>query len=49
MTWDRLIFVRLEEAQGASVTFDDKNISKIIGKGNIEVPGIPTLTNVFYV
>lgn len=43
------MFVNFEETQGGSVTIGDGDITKIIGKGTVEVLGIPTLTNTLFV
>lgn len=49
MTGDRSLFSHLEEKQEGSVTFDDENFAKIVGKGTIEVPRILKLNDVLYV
>lgn len=48
-SWDKSLFVRLEEAQGGSIIFGDGNMTKIIGKRTIEFPSIPILIDVLYV
>lgn len=49
MTGDKSLFTHLAEVHDRRVTFGDGNSARIIGKGTVEVPGIPKLNDVLYV
>lgn len=49
MTWDRAHFSTLIEYEGGTVTFGDGNVTKVVGKGTLNVPNMPVIEDVFYV
>lgn len=49
MTRDKSLFTHLAEVNDGRVTFGDGNSTRIVGKGTVEVLGIPKLNNVLYV
>lgn len=49
MTEDKSLFTHFTEVQDGRVTFSDGNSTGIVGKGTVEVPGIPKLNDVLYV
>ena len=49
MTGDRSLFKVFKSKNGGNVTFGDGSKSQIKGKGTISLPGLPDITNVFYV
>ena len=49
MSGDKSLFSNLEKHEWGVVTFRDGNSSKVIGKGKVSTPGIPSLENVLYV
>ena len=49
MTGDKNMFTSLNDYNGGSVTFGDGKKGKVIGKGNIALPGIPIMNNALYV
>ena len=49
MTGDKTLFKTLKEKVGDYVTFGDGSHSQILGKGTIEIPGLPLLKDVLYI
>ena len=49
MTGDKTLFKTLKETVGDYVTFGDGSHAQILGKGTIEVPGLPLLKDVLYI
>ena len=49
MTGDRSIFKSLKEKVGDYVTFGDGSHAQVLGKGTIEIPGLPLLKDVQYI
>ena len=49
MTGDKSLFKSLKEKKDGYVTFGDGSHSQVLGKGIIDIPGLPLLTNVLYI
>ena len=49
MTGNKSFFKTLVMEDGGFVTFGDGSKKKVIGKGNISIPGLPSLPNALYV
>ncbi|XP_058180238.1 uncharacterized protein LOC131298786 [Rhododendron vialii] len=49
MTGDRSMFAMLENYDGGLVTFGDGKKGKVVGRGTISTPGLPTLHDVLFV
>ena len=49
MVGDKSLFVSLKEKEVGYVTFGDGSHSQVLGKGTIDIPGLPLLTNVLYI
>ncbi|XP_075657613.1 uncharacterized protein LOC142627619 [Castanea sativa] len=49
MTGDKTLFKTLKEKEDGFVTFGDGSHSQVLGKGTIDIPGLPLLTNVLYI
>ena len=46
---DKSFFTSLENYDGGVVTFRDRNLAKVKGKGSIVIPSCPKLDEVLYV
>ena len=49
MTGDKSLFKTLKEKVGDYVTFGDGSHAQVLGKGTIEIPGLPLLKDVLYI
>ena len=49
MTGDKSLFKTLKEKEDGFMTFGDGNHSQVLGKGTVDTPGLPLLTNVLYI
>ena len=49
MTGDKFLFKSLKEKEDGYVTFGDGSHSQVLGKGTIEIPRLPLLTDVLYI
>ena len=49
MTGDKTQFKTLKEKVGDYVTFGDGSHAHVLGKGTIEIPGLPLLKDVLYI
>ena len=49
MTGDKSLFKSLKEKVGDYVTFGDGSHAQVLGKGTIEIPGLPLLKDVLYI
>ena len=49
MTGDKSLFKNLKEKEDGYVKFGDGSHSQVLGKGMIEIPGLPLLTDVLYI
>ena len=49
MTGDKSLFKNLKEKEDGFVTFGDGSHSQVLGKGIVDIPGLPLLTNVLYI
>lgn len=49
MCGNKIPFSTLDECNGSVVTFGDRAIAPILGKGTIYISRLPTLSNVLYV
>ena len=49
MTGDKSLFKSLKEKVGDYVTFGDGSHAQVLGKGTIEIPGLPPLEDVLYI
>ena len=49
MTGDKSLFKSLKEKEHKYVTFGDGNHSQVLGKGMVEIPKLPLLTDVLYI
>jgi hypothetical protein len=49
MTGNKSFFETLVMEEGGCVTFGDGSKKKVIGKGTISIPGLPSLSNALYV
>ena len=49
MTWDKSLFRSLKEKVGDYVTFGDGSHAQVLGKGTIEISGLPLLKDVLYI
>ena len=49
MTGDKTRFKALKEKVGDYVTFGDRSHAQVVGKGTIEIPGLPLLKDVLYI
>ena len=49
MTGDKSLFKTLKEKEDGSVTFGDGGHSQVLGKGTVDIPGLPLLTDVLYI
>ena len=49
MTGDKSLFKTFKEKVGDYVTFGDGSHAQVLGKGTIEIPGLPLLKDVFYI
>ena len=49
MIEDKTLFKTLKEKVGDYVTFGDGSHAQILGKGTIEIPGLPLLKDVLYI
>ena len=49
MTGDKTRFKSLKGKVGDYVTFDDGSHAQVVGKGTIEIPGLPLLKDVLYI
>ena len=49
MIGDKSLFKSLKEKEDGYVTFRDDNNSQVLGKGTIDILGLPLLTNVLYI
>ena len=49
MTGDKLLFKSLKEKEDGYVTFGDGSHSQVLGKGTIDILGLPLSTNVLYI
>ena len=49
MTGDKSLFKKLKEKINDYVTFDDGSHAQVLGKGTIEIPGLPLLKDVLYI
>ena len=49
MTGDKSLFKSLKEKEDVYVTFGDGSHSQVLGKGTIDIPGLPLLTNILYI
>ena len=47
MTGDKSLFKTLKEKVGNYVTFGDGSHAQVLGKGTIEIPGLPLLKDVY--
>ena len=49
MTEDKSLFKTLKEKEDGFVTFGDGSHSQVLGKGTVDIPGLPLLTDVLYI
>ena len=49
MTSDKSLFKSLKEKVGDYVTFSDGSHAQVLGKGTVEIPGLPLLKDVLYI
>ena len=49
MTGDKSLFKSLKEKVGDYVTFGDGSHAQVLGKGTIEISGLPLLKDVLYI
>ena len=49
MTGDKSLFKTLKEKEDGFVTFGDGNPSQVLGKGIVNIPRLPLLTDVLYI
>ena len=49
MAGDKSLFNSLKEKENSYVMFGDGSHSQILGKGTIDIPGLPLLTDVLYI
>ena len=49
LTGDKTLFKTLKEKVGDYVTFGDGSHAQVLGKGTIEIPGLPLLKDVLYI
>ena len=49
MTRGKSLFKSLKEKVGDYVTFGDGSHAQVLGKGTIEIPGLPPLEDVLYI
>ena len=49
MTEDKSLFKTLKEKVGDYVIFGDGSHAQVLGKGTIEIPGLPLLKDVLYI
>ena len=49
MTGDKSLFKNLKEKEDGFVTFGDGSHSQVLGKGTVDIPGLPLLTDVMYI
>ena len=49
MTRDKSFFKSLKEKEYGFVTFGDGSHSQVLGKGTVDIPGLPLLTDVLYI
>ena len=49
MNGDKLLFKSLKEKEDGHVAFGDGSHSQVLGKGTIDIPGLPLLTDVLYI
>ena len=49
MTGDKSLFKSLKEKEDVYVTFGDGSHSQVLGKGTIDIPGLPLLTDILYI
>ena len=49
MTGDKSLFKSLKEKEDGYVMFRNGSHSQVLGKGTIEIPGLPLLTDVLYI
>ena len=49
MTGDKSLFKSLKEKVGDYVTFGDGSHAQVLGKGIVEIPGLPLLKDVLYI
>ena len=49
MTGDKSLFKSHKEKKDGYVTFGDGSHSQVLGKGIIDIPGLPLLTDVLYI
>ena len=49
ITGDKSLFKSLKEKEDGYVTFGDDSHSKVLGKGTIDILGLPLLTDVLYI
>ena len=49
MTGDKTLFKTLKEKVGDYLTFGDGSHAQVLGKGTIEIPGLPLLKDVLYI
>ena len=49
MIGDKSLFKSLKEKEDGYVAFGDGSHSQVLGKGTIDIPGFPLLTNVLYI
>ena len=49
MTRDKSLFKSPKEKEDGYVTFGDGSHSQVLGKGTIDIPGLPWLTDVLYI
>ena len=46
---DKILFKTLKEKVGDYVTFGDGSHAQVLGKGTIEIPGLPLLKDILYI
>ena len=49
MSWDKSLFKMPKEKISDYVTFGDGSHAQVLGKGTIEIPGLPLLKDVLYI
>ena len=49
MTGDKSLFKTFKEKEDGFVTFGDGSHSQVLGKGTVDIPGLPLLTDVLYI
>ena len=49
MTGDKSLFKTLKEKEDDYVTFGDGSYSEVLGKGAVDIPGLPLLIDVLYI